>query len=154
MIDHPQAELERAGVIAAGCMWLYPEALRVGGFYERSLSDAYRKERAARRAPIMVKLPGGVEFCIDSRAWKPVSYPCDHGGNYRVADRGCPTCQNRGTFEKVEFHGAGWTVTGTEPLITIQPSIDVPSWHGYITNGVIGEDAAGRRYDANGKGPL
>lgn len=154
MIDHPHAEMERVGFIAPGSMWFYPEGLRTGSFYEQSLSDAYRREHAGRRPPIMVRLPGGDEFCIDSRAWRQVPHPCDHAGNYRVEDRGCPTCQNRGSFAKLEFFGAGWSVTGTEPLLTMQPSIDVPRWHGYITKGVIGADQNGRRYDANGKGLL
>lgn len=33
--------------------------------------------------------------------------------------------------------GRGWTVTGEAPLITVHPSIDTQTWHGWLQNGVL-----------------
>lgn len=41
---------------------------------------------------------------------------------------------------------SGWTVTGELPTITVTPSIGSRSYHGFITDGVLGDDVEGRRY--------
>jgi hypothetical protein len=43
--------------------------------------------------------------------------------------------------------GAGWTVTGEAPDITVSPSINmVGVYHGFIQNGVITDDVEGRTF--------
>lgn len=41
-------------------------------------------------------------------------------------------------------NGSGWIVTGEFPLITCQPSIVVPGYHGYLTDGKFSADLEGR----------
>jgi Family of unknown function (DUF6527) len=46
----------------------------------------------------------------------------------------------------------GWRVTGVLPNVTITPSIDVEGYyHGWITDGVIGDDLGGRTYNERGE---
>lgn len=46
----------------------------------------------------------------------------------------------------------GWRVTGELPNITIHPSVDVEGYyHGWITDGVIGDDLSGRTYNERGE---
>lgn len=46
----------------------------------------------------------------------------------------------------------GWRVTGELPNITIHPSINVEGYyHGWITDGVIGDDLSGRQYNDKGE---
>jgi hypothetical protein len=47
--------------------------------------------------------------------------------------------------------GAGWSVSGDAPRITVEPSINiVGSYHGWIRDGVISDDCEGRRFNADG----
>lgn len=41
------------------------------------------------------------------------------------------------TVDAKSSNGSGWTVTGEAPLISCSPSIQVPGYHGYLTNGVF-----------------
>ena len=43
-------------------------------------------------------------------------------------------------------HGDGWTRVGVPPLITVQPSILTPRYHGWLTDGVLSDDLEGRTY--------
>lgn len=80
---------------------------------------------AAGRLPLMVRLPCGVDWCVDVCAWKD----------------GRP-------------YGDGWTVTGTAPLITVSPSINLPGiYHGFIAHGVLSADCEGRHFRTQGQGP-
>lgn len=89
------------------------------------LSKKYFERHAAHRAPIVVMLPGGAEWCIDALAIN-ASGP----------------------------HGEGWDVTGDPPNLTANPSINVLGvFHGYIRGGVITDDVEGRRFDAEGFPP-
>lgn len=89
--------------------------------YSKHLSEYY-KENNSHRRPLFVILPGNTPFCID--------------GQCRSGERG--------------FYG-GWTVTGVEPNITVQPSINLGgTYHGWLQNGVISDDCEGRQYAADG----
>lgn len=42
---------------------------------------------------------------------------------------------------------SGWTVSGEAPNLTVTPSINAAGeYHGFITNGVIGDDLEGRKF--------
>lgn len=41
-------------------------------------------------------------------------------------------------------NGDGWTRTGTPPLVTANPSIVVPGYHGWLKDGVLSGDLEGR----------
>lgn len=71
-----------------GDMWFAPGWL-VGDY----LSNEYERDWLGKRPPLVVMLPDGVPFCVDSRA----------------ADS--------------KEEGEGWTVTGEPPRITVHPSI-------------------------------
>lgn len=106
---------------AVGDMWFAPGLLEPGKrFVGYTMSPAYRREWAAKRPPLLVRLPGQTIFCVDACAWR--------GG---------------------EPYGDGWTVTGEPPLITVEPSINiVGSYHGWIRGGVITDDCEGRTFAA------
>lgn len=85
------------------------------------LSDYYHAHNA-HREPLLVKLPGRVVWCIDSKSWS---------GNVL---------------------GAGWAVTGNGPNITVSPSINcIGTYHGFLVNGVISDDCEGRQYHHDGR---
>lgn len=95
---------------------MYPAKWLLEKHWLDSLSSKYLREHASRRPPLVVILPDGTGFCIDSLAWN-----------------------------KSGYHGDGWTVTGVEPLITLSPSINiVGSYHGWIREGTITDDIEGR----------
>lgn len=90
------------------------------------LADYY-KQHNQHRPPILVLLPGRTLFCLDGACWGP------------------------GPDNKIRYYG-GWQVTGTAPMITVAPSINiVGSYHGWLQNGVISDDCEGRRYDNQGR---
>lgn len=81
------------------------------------LSDFYKQNNASR-PPIFVILPGHNLFVVDGKCW-------DHGRKY-----------------------GGWQVSGEAPNITVNPSIDLKGfYHGYLANGIIGDDVEGRIFD-------
>lgn len=46
----------------------------------------------------------------------------------------------------------GWRIDGELPNITVHPSVDVEGYyHGWITDGVIGDDLGGRQYNDKGE---
>ena len=86
------------------------------------LSPNYLRDWKGKRPPLIVRLPGVCDFLVDGRAWRD-------GKSY----------------------GDGWVVTGTPPLITVSPSINVGGiYHGYIRDGIITPDVEGRTYTAEG----
>jgi hypothetical protein len=98
-----------------GAMWYGDATL----FSERELSANYKRDWKGKREPLWVKLPGGMQFCLDWIA---------SGAN-----------------------GSGWDITGEAPNISISPSINYLSgrkngWHGWIQNGILGDDYEGRTY--------
>jgi hypothetical protein len=83
------------------------------------LSPKYLRDWRGKRPPLVVILPDMTRFVVDSLAVQ--------GGRY---------------------YGDGWTVTGEPPLLTVQPSINIPgSYHGYVTAGVISDDVEGRKFE-------
>lgn len=114
------AVLEAFGFIPVGAMW--PAVYMVEGehahLYAKSFSAQYRAEFRAHRAPLVVMMPNGSDFCIDSAFW-----------NQQDGYRG------------------GWKVSGTAPQMTLEPSINiVGSYHGYLRDGVISDDCEGRTF--------
>jgi hypothetical protein len=58
----------------------------------------------------------------------------------------CVVCPNGETWEvdRPSSNGPGWQVTGDFPRITCRPSIVVPGYHGWLTDGVFSADIEGR----------
>lgn len=81
-------------------------------------------ENLKRRKPLWVKVPGGIHFLIDGRAYDVAlctKKPSEVGFN-----------------DKAGWHGEGWNVSGEPPLISCSPSIHFPGhYHGFLTNGVL-----------------
>ena len=74
------------------------------------------------RLPILVVLPSRVLWCVDSM---------------------CVNSSNR--------YGR-WLVIGKAPNISVYPSINVEGhYHGFLTNGMIGNDVEGRKYSDTGE---
>lgn len=106
-----EAEYGR-GPIPVGTMWYSPWYLE----HPNYLSRPYMERWAGKRPPLFVHLPGGVDFCVDSRPTR--------GG--RLDD-------------------GGWEVTGEAPHITVSPSISILGvYHGFIREGVVTDDVDGR----------
>jgi hypothetical protein len=109
----------------AGDWWYAPYFLNDDGSRSKFLGSYYY-EHNAHRPPIMVVLPGGCEFCIDS-------VPSHQ--------------QNTG--------GAGWTVTGSpeDGTLTVDPSIKagfglapdrpVREYHGFLQGNALTDDIEG-----------
>jgi hypothetical protein len=92
-----------------GDMW-FAQAL---DFHPSFLSPQYWTDAAPHREPLMVKLPGGMHFCVDQ------------------------VYVNEGGLLGTQ----GWQVSGVAPWLTLLPSINAKgSWHGYLTDGVLSND--------------
>lgn len=88
---------------------------------KHKLSDYYFQNNS-HRDPLLVWLPGRTLFCVDGKCWKDGAY---YGG---------------------------WVITGEAPNITVHPSINIGgSYHGWLQNGVIGDDVDGRKFDDTGR---
>ena len=75
---------------------------------DHHLTDQYFQENASRK-PLVVVVPGGHYFLIDAKCYNA----------------------QRGFYD-------GWKVTGTPPLITVSPSINMEGrFHGFLENGVL-----------------
>lgn len=106
-----------------------PENINVGDMFpapwleehrEFWLSAQFDRDWLDKRPPLVVRLPGGFDFCVD--------------GPYRSKSDPNPTRQ-------------GWDVTGAPPNITLQPSINIGGmYHGWIRDGVITDDCEGRTF--------
>lgn len=110
--DTPWAELR------VGDMWFAPYLLdHVEGSVFRPAAKYFA--RNAGRPPLVVRLPGPVDWGVDGPPWKD-GKPC----------------------------GDGWDVSGEPPLITVSPSINIGgTYHGWIQAGMISDDCEGRRYE-------
>ncbi len=68
----------------------------------------------------MIMLPNGYALCVDTCFWNG---------------------------DALDPERRGWTVTGEPPNLTMSPSVNiVGSYHGFVTNGVIGDDVEGRKF--------
>jgi len=85
------------------------------------LSEQYHRDNHWR-LPLVVTMVSRTLFCVDSQCWSDRAY---YGG---------------------------WTVHGEPPFITVSPSINIGGvYHGFIVNGVLGDDVDGRKFDPQGK---
>ena len=101
-----------------GAMWPDGDWLERYSGGKPFLSPEYHRDWAAKRPPLVVVLPDGNDFCIDSV-----------------------------TISDGVLGDHGWQVTGEAPSVTLSPSINVKgSYHGYIQNGVITDDCEGRTF--------
>lgn len=113
---------EYPDVVRIGSMWFAPWYLTLD-HHRRYIGTKYFERWAAKRPPVVVYLPGNIAFCVDDAA-----------------------------RQNGKIISAGWNVAGDAPLITVHPSINIGGiYHGYITNGIIGDDTEGRKYDENGR---
>jgi hypothetical protein len=103
--------------------WMEDGHYRWPAYYAspKRLSSFY-KNYNQDRLPILIMLPSRVLWCVDSM--------CVNSGNWY----------------------GGWSVTGKAPNISVSPSINVGGhYHGFLTNGVIGNDVEGRKYSDSGE---
>lgn len=116
---------QRPENVKVGDMWPAPWLL-----YDREPSTfffsddfiARIKSGECVRSPLIVRLPGNADFCVD----------------------GPP-------FQDGRRQPGGWTVTGEPHAITVYPSINIRGvYHGWIREGVITDDCEGRRYNDEG----
>lgn len=103
------------------------------------LTAHYFAHNFPNRAPLILAMPDAASkspryFMVDGQCY---SNKCTRCG-LRCYDKcKCPgESTPRGYYD-------GWTVSGTPPAITVQPSVDfddegVKHYHGFVQNGVIG----------------
>lgn len=107
--------------IKVGDMWFNPHMLEpdIKDYYlAYHLSRQYVEQWLGKRDPIMVCLPNGEYFCVDSKYGRPENVTNE-----------------------------GWTVTGEAPAITVSPSINcIGRWHGFLTAGILSNDVEGRSF--------
>lgn len=94
----------------------------------------------ASRPPLILAMPDAASkspryFLVDGQCY---SNKCTRCGQ-RVTGK----CQCPGEWTPKGYYD-GWTVTGTPPMITVNPSVDfddegVKHYHGFVQNGVIGD---------------
>lgn len=94
----------------------------------------------AHRPPLILAMPDAASkmpryFLVDGQCY---SNTCTRCGK-RCWDK----CQCPGEKTPRGYHD-GWTVAGVPPAITVSPSVnfddeDVKHYHGFVTNGVIGD---------------
>lgn len=109
--------------LQVGDMWLAPHLLERQPHPMLRLGPKYFSRHAPNRAPLIVRLPGVCDFSIDGLAWKDG-----------------------------QAYGDGWDVSGTPPLITVAPSINIVGiYHGFLRDGVISDDCEGGQYDERGQ---
>jgi hypothetical protein len=120
MREKPTAEDRKEGRIEVGEMWYatwlserMEDGTALGAGY---LSTRYLAERWEHRPPLIVRLPGGIDFCIDSRADCP-------GGEVGWQVSGEPP-----------------NIT-VSPSINV-----MGVYHGYLRNGEITDDVEGRTH--------
>ena len=88
---------------------------------EGHLSDYYSANNSHRQ-PLFLMLPGKHLFLVDGKCWN----------------------QQLGRY-------GGWHVRGEAPNISVFPSIDISgTYHGCLSNGILGDDIVHRKYDVNG----
>lgn len=110
------------GLLRPGHMWYEPGLLGYSVGNPRRPATNYFRDNA-HRAPIVVYLPGRIEFHVDGPALR----------------EGIPV-------------GVGWEVSGNPPRLTVAPSIDIAGiYHGHLIDGVLSDDLAGRKYANDGR---
>lgn len=122
-------------VIAPGSMWFSEWS-----FDPKDPDDVPRRLKALERIANKTPNPSRLSrFYWES--WSttrpPISVLCPNGAEWCV--------------DAVASNGEGWQVTGTPPLITCAPSIDVPGYHGFL--GINGAPAGHFTKDLARRGP-
>lgn len=107
---------------APGSMWLCP------WYHDPASPDAPDK-----RARALEAIKAGKKTYLSRYYWEdwadkrpPICVICPDGSHWVVDAR--------------SSNGEGWKVTGSAPLITCDPSILVPNYHGYLRDGKFTED--------------
>lgn len=108
-----------------GSAWLMP------WYYDPKLAedDPRQSERRARG--------------LEGLSFLSVAYWRDHSEHRSPITMVCPNGEQWCVDQKAN-NGPGWTVTGDWPRITARPSIVVPGYHGWLTDGVFSTDLDGR----------
>lgn len=118
-----------------------PETVQIGDVWpadeehhsEERLSDQYRRDWQGKRPPLFVCLPAFYENGFRSSQWFLMD---------RASSRSLSKKKTSGWDVIIE----GVLVNGEQPNITVRPSINcVGSYHGYIKQGVIGDDVENRK---------
>lgn len=113
--DPPTPEERKAGAVSVGDMWFAWSLVKDGQpVVPDFLSTTYVEKRMADRPPLMIRLPGGIDFCLDCRADCP-------GGEVGW--------QITGTLPNI-------TVSPSLNVLGV--------WHGFLRDGVLSDDLNGR----------
>lgn len=111
----------------------------------RHLTAHYFAANAGRQ-PVVMMLPGRTYYLVDGQCFSSSCTKCN--AKHSWSGEACP----KGGEHTPRGYYDGWKVTGTPPKLTVQPSINYEgSYHGYLKDGVVGDDVEGRKYDAEGK---
>lgn len=116
LIDR-EALRERGQRPQPGDMWYAPYLLEPENeeYAHEFLTLEYWRDWRDKRPPLYVMLPDGYHFCVDA-----------HASGVAATEP-----------------NSGWMVTGEAPNITVHPSIDSGSYHGYLQNGVLTDNMGG-----------
>lgn len=101
-----------------GDIWPVPSWLEDAGL-KSLLSEEYFQRWRGKRPPLVVRLPNGGEFCIDSR-------PTGGGSGWDVM----------GEPPNITVH----------PSIVYNKHLPGRGYHGWLQNGVLSDDLEGRTY--------
>jgi hypothetical protein len=99
-----------------GDVWFAPWLLEPD--WARLLSDEYKRDWMGKRLPLVVRLPNGLDFVVDSPA--------------------------SGQTSGWTVTGEAPSIT-VSPSINCWPG-DPHGWHGFLQSGVLTDDLEGRRY--------
>lgn len=117
MREPPTAADRRSGQVQIGDMWFAPWLVEdARPVVENYLSTRYIEQSMEHRLPLIVRLPGAIDFCIDSCA-------DSEGGERGWVVMGDPP-----------------NIT-MSPSINV-----LGTYHGFIRGGVITDDCEGRRF--------
>lgn len=110
-----------------GDMWPVPYMVEGPGaedFRANYLSEEYFQRWYGKRPPLMVQLPNGRPFCVDSR-------PSAGGSGWDLT----------GEAPNITVH----------PSIAYANFSRERGYHGWLQNGVLSDDVEGRRYEQEGR---
>jgi len=117
--DDERMRLSVNGVLPPGIMWHDPDLFPPAGSVrpERGyLSPEYYRDHLGKRPALMVSLPGGEDFCLDS---------CSSNNDYAHGWTVTGDAPNITVSPSINFTGR---------------------FHGFLTNGVLSEDVEGRMF--------
>lgn len=83
---------------------------------------------------LVVKLPANNEWCVDGQA-SNCQAPCKNCAQpFEAHAKGQTECKD---FQHSDPNHRCWQRSGTPPMITASPSIQVPGYHGFLQNGQL-----------------